>query len=54
MDGRLVGNTPQMNLALPAGSHKIKLVNPQLGMTKNVNVKIQAGKVETKIVDMVE
>lgn len=54
VDGRLVGNTPQMNLALPAGSHKIKLVNPQLGMTKNVNVKIQPGKVETKIVDMVE
>ena len=54
VDGRLVGNTPQMNLALSSGSHKIKLVNPQLGMTKNLKVQIQSGQVATKIVDMVE
>lgn len=54
VDGRMVGNTPQMNLPLAAGSHNVKLVNPQLGMSKTFKVQIQSGKVATKIVDMVE
>jgi hypothetical protein len=54
VDGRLIGNTPQMNVQLSAGSHSIKLVNPQLGMTKTLKVKIQNGKVTTKIVELME
>jgi hypothetical protein len=54
VDGRLIGNTPQMNLALSPGSHSIKLVNPQLGMSKTFKVKIQNGKVTTKIVELME
>jgi serine/threonine-protein kinase len=52
VDGRMVGNTPQLNLPLPSGHHKIKLVNPQLGMSKGFAVDIRAGKVATKIVDL--
>ena len=54
VDGRMVGNTPVMNMPLSAGSHSIKLVNPQLGMTKNLKVKIQNGQVTTKIVELME
>jgi hypothetical protein len=52
VDGRMVGNTPQLNIALAPGKHKIKLVNPQLGMSKNFDVAVQAGKATTKIVDL--
>jgi hypothetical protein len=54
VDGRIVGNTPQMNIPLAPGSHKIKLVNPQLGMSKNVKVRIQSGETTTKIVELME
>jgi hypothetical protein len=54
VDGRMVGNTPVMNMPLSAGSHSIKLVNPQLGMSKNLKVKIQNGQVTTKIVELME
>jgi hypothetical protein len=54
VDGRLIGNTPQMNVALSPGSHSVKLVNPQLSMSKTFKVKIQNGKVTTKIVELME
>jgi hypothetical protein len=53
VDGRLIGNTPQLNIPLSAGSHDVKLVNPQLGMRKGFGVKIRAGKVTTKIVELI-
>jgi serine/threonine-protein kinase len=52
IDGRPIGNTPQLNIPLSPGSHKVKLVNPQLGMTKNITVDIKAGKPTTKIVEL--
>jgi hypothetical protein len=52
IDGRMIGNTPQLNLPLPAGHHKVKLVNPQLGMSKAFSVDLKAGKVVTKVVDL--
>lgn len=54
VDGRLIGNTPQLDIPLPEGSHRLKLVNPQLGMSKNLRVSIRAGKTTTKIVEMME
>jgi serine/threonine-protein kinase len=54
VDGRMIGNTPVMNAPLSVGSHSIKLVNPQLGMTKHLKVKIQNGKATTKIVELME
>ena len=52
VDGRLIGNTPQLNIKLSPGRHKVKLVNPDMGMTKRFRVKVQAGKATTKIVDL--
>jgi hypothetical protein len=52
VDGKLIGNTPQMNLQLPEGAHQIKLVNPEFDLTKTVTVKVRAGETETVIVDL--
>jgi len=52
VDGRLVGNTPQMGIQLSAGRHRITLVNKDLGIRKMVEVTIVAGKVETKIITL--
>jgi hypothetical protein len=52
VDGKLVGNTPQMGLPLPAGHHKIKLVNAPLEMTKVFSVEIAPGQVLTKTVNL--
>jgi hypothetical protein len=54
VDGRLIGNTPQMNIPLPAGKHQLDLVNPQLGMKKSLAVKIKAGETMTKVINLVE
>jgi serine/threonine-protein kinase len=49
VDGRPVGNTPQRALQLSAGRHKIKLTNPELGLSKTIRIKIKAGETVTKI-----
>jgi len=49
VDGRPVGNTPQRALQLSAGRHKIKLTNPELGLSKTIRIKIKAGETLTKI-----
>jgi serine/threonine-protein kinase len=54
IDGRMIGNTPQLNVPLSPGKHKVKLVNPQLNMSKGFDVTIQAGKPTTKIVELIE
>jgi serine/threonine-protein kinase len=52
IDGKKIGNTPQMNVVLPAGSHSVHLVNPQFGFKKTVKVKLAPGETQTKIVDL--
>jgi eukaryotic-like serine/threonine-protein kinase len=52
VDGKLIGNTPQMNITLPAGKHQLKLVNPDFGMTKTLSVEIGAGQVVTKVLQL--
>jgi len=52
VDGRSVGHTPQMNSRLPAGRHKVMLVNPEFGVRKTLDVTIEAGKTETQIVTL--
>jgi eukaryotic-like serine/threonine-protein kinase len=54
VDGRMVGNTPQMGLPLSPGSHSIRLVNQQMGLSKTFSVSIKPGQMVTKIVDLVE
>jgi hypothetical protein len=52
VDGRLIGNTPQMSLRLSPGKHTVLLVNPEFGMRKTLTVTIKRGAVTTKIVDL--
>jgi serine/threonine-protein kinase len=54
VDGKPVGNTPQQNLQLSAGKHKIQLSNTQLGLTKTVSVTIKAGETLTQVVNLAE
>jgi serine/threonine-protein kinase len=54
VDGRLVGNTPQMGLPLSPGNHSIRLVNAQMGLTKTFSVAIKGGQMVTKVVNLVE
>ncbi len=43
IDGRSVGQTPIVNRSLPSGSHTVRCVNPELGVTRNVTVNIRPG-----------
>ena len=52
VDGRLVGNTPQMSLRLSPGRHTVLLVNPEFGLRKTFTVQIRRGAVTTKIVEL--
>ena len=52
IDGRSVGNTPQMNLRLSAGSHRVTLVNPDFNIRHNITVNITAGETTTRIVTL--
>jgi eukaryotic-like serine/threonine-protein kinase len=54
IDGKLVGNTPQIGVQLSVGRHKVKLVNPELDMTRGFSVDIEAGKTTTKTVEFGE
>jgi hypothetical protein len=54
VDGKLVGNTPQLGISLAPGTHKLKLVSPDLGMTKQMTVQIEKGKATTKVVNLIE
>ncbi len=50
IDGRPIGSTPQMNVPLSEGTHKVTLINPEFDIKKTLTVKIKAGQVETQIV----
>jgi hypothetical protein len=52
VDGRLIGNTPLLNVPLRPGKHKLRLVNPDLGMSKQLTIDIAKGKATTKVVDL--
>ena len=54
VDGRMVGNTPQPNLQLSAGKHKLQLINQQLGLNKSVTVTIKAGEINTQVLNLAE
>jgi hypothetical protein len=54
VDGRMIGNTPQMSISLPAGTHQLTLVNPDFGLRKTVSVTLSPGETKTKIVNLTE
>lgn len=49
IDGRLIGNTPQMSVPIAAGRHTVRLENPELGMSKTVIVHVTAGEIVTRV-----
>lgn len=54
VDGRVVGNTPQPNLQLSAGRHKLQLVNQPLGLSKTLTVTVKTGETVTKVINLAE
>lgn len=52
VDGKLIGNTPQMNIPLAAGTHKVSLVNPEFGLKKDLTVQIKAGETVTRVLSL--
>jgi len=52
IDGKVVGNTPLMNHALPAGPHTVRLSNPQFRTSKTLKIQIEPGKTVTRVVDL--
>jgi serine/threonine protein kinase len=52
VDGQLIGNTPQMNIPLRAGRHRVTLVNSDFNIRETVTVTIRAGQTETKIITL--
>ena len=50
----MVGNTPQGNLQLSAGKHKLQLINQQLGVNKTVTVNIKAGEITTQVLNLAD
>ncbi len=49
VDDRLIGNTPQLDISLPAGSHKVRLTNPEFGMSKVISLHVRAGETVTRV-----
>ena len=49
VDGHFMGHTPQRALRLPAGLHRVLLVNDELDMNKVFEVVIQPGEVVTRV-----
>ncbi|QQR92031.1 MAG: PEGA domain-containing protein [Myxococcales bacterium] len=52
VDGKAMGVTPQMSLKLSAGSHKIRLHNPDFNLEKTINVSIKAGQTTKQIISL--
>jgi hypothetical protein len=52
IDGQLIGNTPQMNIQLRAGQHRVTLVNSDFNIRETITVNIVAGQTETKILTL--
>ena len=52
VDGRMIGNTPQMNIPVSAGSHRLTLVNPDFNIRENVSVNVPAGETVTKVITL--
>lgn len=48
LNGRSLGETPLINVSLPAGRHILKLVNEPKGIHGAIEVEIEAGKTTTK------
>ena len=50
VDGRLVGNTPQMNVSLAPGPHRITLVNTEVNVREVHTIHIEPGETLTRVI----
>ncbi|MET0389037.1 MAG: PEGA domain-containing protein, partial [Polyangiales bacterium] len=49
IEGKLVGTTPQRDIPLPAGTHTVHLINPELDMRKTLLVHVAPGESITRV-----
>jgi serine/threonine-protein kinase len=49
VDGKPVGNTPQLALQVNAGHHTIRLVNPELDVSKTFELDAHAGETLSRV-----
>jgi serine/threonine protein kinase len=54
VDGRLIGNTPQMNIPVSSGSHTVMFVNDEFGLRKTIKVSVKPGETVTKSLTLTE
>jgi serine/threonine-protein kinase len=54
IDGKWIGNTPQLGIQLSAGNHSVRLVNSEFGMSKTFTVKLAAGEQVTRVETLTE
>jgi eukaryotic-like serine/threonine-protein kinase len=54
IDGKPYGNTPKMNIELPAGEHTLTFVNEEFGIRKSVPVTITSGQVQSVVLNLTE
>jgi serine/threonine-protein kinase len=54
VDGRLIGNTPQLNVSLSPGSHRVTLVNNDFSIRRTISVPIRSGETVTKTINLME
>jgi serine/threonine-protein kinase len=54
VDGRLIGNTPQMAIPVSSGAHTLMFVNDEFGLRKTVRVTVKPGETVTKVLNLAE
>jgi hypothetical protein len=52
VDGRPIGNTPQMSISLPPGSHRVELINEQFNIHETLTVQIQPGETVRRVLTL--
>jgi serine/threonine-protein kinase len=54
VDGRAIGNTPQMAIAVAPGTHKVKLVNKEFELERTLNIEVRAGQTVSRSIEMMQ
>lgn len=49
---RMHGNTPLFRVRVTAGKHRVRFVNPELGLSKEVTVTVEPGNTKTVAVSL--
>jgi len=54
VDGRLIGNTPQMSIPVSSGSHTVMFVNDEFGLRKTIKISVKPNEIVTKVLTLTE